>query len=91
MILRWDDDGAGGEVIVADREMLAQLYGVSEHTVYRRCTVLRYEPSGKGTARGSGRALYAALAAGEALAPVQPRARRLALEVQRRMERRYLT
>jgi hypothetical protein len=71
MILTWEGDRA-----LADVEMLARLYEVSERTVRRRCRPVRHEPR-TGRPRGAGgRALYDALAAGEQLADVAPRPER---------------
>lgn len=90
MILRWEDDGTGNEVIVADREMVAAAYGVSEASVRRHVPVYRYDPAGPGSPRGAGKALYLILDAADQLAGVQPRAGRLAMQVRQRMERRHL-
>jgi hypothetical protein len=73
MYLQWD-----GERPLADREMIAELYGISQRTVRRYCTPDRYqrrrgEPPGQG-----GRALYDAYESADALASVVPRPDRTA-------------
>jgi DeoR/GlpR family transcriptional regulator of sugar metabolism len=62
MITQW----VGGRLL-ADRECLAQLLGVSERTIRRRCRPVDYEPQ-TGRPRGvGGRALYDAQTAAETL------------------------
>jgi hypothetical protein len=63
--LRWDGDRP-----MADREMVAALYEVSERSVRRHCTPVEYGDRG-GAARGT--AWYDAFAAGEQLTEVAPR------------------
>jgi len=68
MFMIWIDDQP-----LADREMIAKLYEVSDRTVRRHCTPVRHEPRA-GRPRGfGGIALYDALAAADALANVAPR------------------
>lgn len=72
MLLRWEHGRA-----VADKEMLAAVYEVSDRTVRRYCTPLRHEAR-RGKPRGGGIALYDVLTAGQHLDGVAPRPARLA-------------
>lgn len=73
MLLRWK-----GRRALADREMLASIYEVSERTVRRHCAPVEYEPRrGQAPGRG-GIALYDVVAADGQLADVAPRPARLA-------------
>lgn len=68
MLVRWENG-----VPLADREMIAKLYEVSERTVRRHCVPVRREPLA-GRPRGlGGVVLYDAIAAAAALAGVAPR------------------
>jgi hypothetical protein len=68
MYLRWEGDRP-----LADRELLAKIYEVSERTIRRHCTPALREPR-TGRPRGEGgRVLYDAYAAATALADVAPR------------------
>jgi hypothetical protein len=84
--IRWD-----GDQPLADREMLAALYEVSERTVRRHCQPVDRDVRA-GQPRGDGGvAWYDAFAAGDALAGVAPRpaqARTLAALTYRRTRRR---
>lgn len=87
MYLRWD-----GNRPLADREMVAALYEVSERTVRRHCRPTLHEPRA-GQPRGTGGlALYDALAAAAMLADVAPRPARtvaaLAWRINRNRQRR---
>lgn len=86
MKFRWDGDQA-----LADREMIASLYEVSDRTVRRHCNPVTHSPR-HGQPRGEGgTAWYDAFAAGEALAGVCPRpaqSRTLAELTYRRNRRR---
>ena len=61
MIIRWR-----GDRVLADRQSVAELYGVSVRTVRRHCPVVAYDP-------GTGAALVDALAAETHLDGVYPR------------------
>jgi len=79
MLLRWETGRA-----VADREMLAEIYEVSDRTVRRYCTPVRHEVRRRG-----GIALYDVLDAGVHLQGVAPRpARTAALAIYRMNPRR---
>lgn len=84
MLLRWENRRA-----VADREMLASIYEVSDRTVRRYCTPVRHEAR-RGQPRGRGGvALYDVLDAGVHLQGVAPRpARVAALAIYRMAPRR---
>jgi hypothetical protein len=84
MLLRWENRRA-----VADREMLATIYEVSDRTVRRYCTPVRHEVR-RGQPRGRGGiALYDVLDAGAHLQGVAPRpARTAALAIYRMNPRR---
>lgn len=73
MILRWD-----GDRVLADRPMVADLYGVSVATVRRYCTAVDKD-------RDTGSALLDALVAGEALAGVVARPERTAAAIRARI------
>lgn len=74
MIVRWE-----GSRALADRDALAELYGVSPRTIRRHCRPARHEPR-TGLPRGlGGLALYDALAAADDLATVVPRPARTAV------------
>ncbi len=84
MLLRWENGRA-----VADREMLAAIYEVSDRTVRRYCAPIRHEVR-RGQPRGRGGiALYDVLTAGADLQGVAPRpARAAALATYRMPPRR---
>lgn len=68
MYLGWENG-----VLLADREMIAAVYEVSQRTVRRRCQPVRHQAQA-GQPRGvGGRALYDAQAAAADLAGVAPR------------------
>lgn len=68
MITQW----MGGQLL-ADREALAQLFGVSQRTIRRHCQPVDHEPQTGRPRTVGGRALYNAEAAAVALADVVPR------------------
>lgn len=80
MYLKWEDG-----ILLADREMIAAVYEVSQRSVRRHCAAVRHDPQA-GKPRGvGGRALYDAQAAADDLHGVAPRpGRSLALLKTRR-------
>lgn len=73
MYLTWE-----GDTPLADMEMLARLYEVSERTVRRHCQPVRHEPRAGRPRTIGGKALYDAMAAADQLADVAPRPERTA-------------
>lgn len=83
MYLTWEN-----ETPLADMEMLARLYEVSERTVRRHCQPVRHEPQAGRPRHIGGKALYDAMAAADQLADVAPRPARTAAALRAQQARR---
>lgn len=79
MIVEWK-----GDLCLADREAVAQLYKVSQMSVRRYCQPVCYDPDAPGSRGLPGIALYDAIRAAEDLKDVAPRPDRTAAALRAR-------
>ncbi len=83
MYLVWDNDRP-----LADREMLAALYHVSERTIRRHCHPISYRPRLGNPPGEGGAALYDAFDAAGLLAGIAPRPERTVAALSYRFRKR---